>query len=133
MTLKRVATVFFAVVVPEWLRRLRFIWKLAALSFVFCTLTLAVMLLAGAKDANAQHGGGGGHLPTPRGQQQQPDQSGTSTAARTTAGIAAQANGGVIYAPRDVVDMSRLVLEVSRDNTAHLAHYIELGTTVIVV
>lgn len=51
-----------------------------------------------------------------------------------TAMQANQATGsGMIYAPRDVVDMTRLVLEVSRDQTMHTAHYIELATTVIVV
>jgi hypothetical protein len=40
---------------------------------------------------------------------------------------------GMIYAPRDVVDMTRLVLEMSRDQTTHTAHYIEIATKVIVV
>lgn len=40
---------------------------------------------------------------------------------------------GTIYAPRDVVDLTRLVLEASRDQTAHLARYIEYATTIVVV
>lgn len=43
------------------------------------------------------------------------------------------ASAGLIYTPRDVVDMTRLVLESSRDHTTHLAHYIEHATTVLVV
>ncbi len=42
-------------------------------------------------------------------------------------------SSGVIYAPRDIVDLTRLVLEANRDQTSHLAHYIERGTTVIVI
>lgn len=131
MTRQDLATLVFNVLVPHWLRHLRLIWKLAALSFVFCAITLSVLFIGGAKEAKAQQGGA--HVQVPRTQPQPPDQSNAGSPARAVSGVLAQANQGVIYAPRDVVDMSRLVLEVSRDNTEHLAHYIELGTTVIVV
>lgn len=57
------------------------------------------------------------------------------TGGRTLTAVQANqaAGAGMIYAPRDVVDMTRLVLEVSRDQALHTAHYIELATTVIVV
>lgn len=63
------------------------------------------------------------------------ESAGRTPGARAVAGLNAgeQSAPGVVYAPRDVVDMTRLVLETNRDETAHLAHYIEHATTVIVV
>jgi tetratricopeptide (TPR) repeat protein len=63
------------------------------------------------------------------------EQGGNSPSVKAIAGL--QSNQltapSIIYAPRDVIDMTRLVLEASRDQTSHLAHYIERGTTVIVI
>jgi tetratricopeptide (TPR) repeat protein len=66
-----------------------------------------------------------------------PQSSGADIRPAARAIAAVQANqavaSGMVYAPRDVVDMTRLVLEVTRDQATHTAHYIEIATTVIVV
>ena len=61
--------------------------------------------------------------------------SGGRSATRAVNGMQAKQSEatGMIYAPRDVVDMTRLVLEMSRDQTTHTAHYIEIATKVIVI
>lgn len=102
-------------------------------SVIFSAITVtSLMLLSPSTGVAKEHGS-----PVASGAAAAPMLEGADSrfAGRTVKAV--QANqalaSGMVYAPRDVVDMTRLVLEVSRDQTTHSAHYIEMATTVIVV
>ena len=107
--------------------------KYALLGIGFCIFNIGILYFLASPAKGKEHG-------APVGHGAQAAESGVVTSGNSpsTKLIGAVQNGqsglpGVIYAPRDVVDMTRLVLETSRDQTTHLAHYIEHATTVLVV
>lgn len=108
--------------------------RMALYSVILSIITLSFLTFlvpsVGVAKEYEKLGAGNGAL-------QAPASVGADARPSTRSMAGAQANqaiaSGMIYAPRDVVDMTRLVLETSRDQTTHMAHYIETATTVIVV
>lgn len=107
---------------------MRSLIKILVLGLVFCVINVGV-LAALSKSSAANEASSVRTTPAPP-----TDNTGAERQVnRATSGQSAAAGPGIIYAPRDVVDMTRLVLETSRDQTTHLAHYIEHATLIIVV
>lgn len=110
----------------EWFLRSRLAIKLLVFALLFCAINFGFLRHFGAAEAKEASRA----VPPPK-VEQHADGGTTTPSQRAVSGVAS--SQGVIYAPRDVVDMSKLVLDISRENTAHVAHYIEIATTVIVV
>jgi hypothetical protein len=110
--------------------------KLALYSVFFALITTGCLALLTPSLGDAKE-----HESENLGRSSAQVQTASSTEGRSVSKVVAgmQANQlnavstGMVYAPRDVVDLTRLVLETSRDQTTHMAHYIEHATTVIVI
>lgn len=100
--------------------------KFLLLGFLFCTITLGALSLltlpASAKDAAAVAPISAASAPVV-------SPPGKVNPTRTNAGPQSNA----VSDPKDVIELSKLVIEVTRDQTSNLARYIEYSTTVIVV
>ena len=101
---------------------------------LFVAFTVSALLLWPGS-GNAREHGSAAATSRSSGTEVQQEQGGNSPSTKAISALQATqvVAPGVIYAPRDVVDMTRLVLEASRDQNSHLAHYIERATTIIVV
>lgn len=111
----------------------KFVWcfliiaLLSVVSIIYLQygLGLAVAKGHGGSQALLHSSGGSQNVDSTRGDQQP----------QKTAAVAGSVDSknGPIYAHRDVVDMTRLVLEISRDQTLHTNHVIERATHVVVI
>jgi tetratricopeptide (TPR) repeat protein len=111
-------------------------------NLMWCMAIVAVMgflavsyLQAGFGNASAKENGkanGSSQLIAPP---QSLDAKGVEQNSQKTANaVSAQSlQNGVIYAPRDVVDMTRLAMEITQSQSLHTNHVIEKATHVIVI
>jgi tetratricopeptide (TPR) repeat protein len=107
--------------------------RILLLSIIYTAINLGMLLFPATKVFGAERT----ELPNSAaaGRSEGTSSSGPTPTARAVAGANTpqQAAQGMIYAPRDVVDMTRLVLETNRDQTTHLAHSIDRATIIIIV
>lgn len=109
---------------------MKILHRLGLVGILFCAGSMGALTI-GIKAPRAQEGNPNAQVAgTPL-----PVQEASGPVPQASLNISAgqQLSHGVIYAPKDVVDLTRLVLETNRDQNSHLAHYIERATTVIVL
>lgn len=113
---------------------MRILREFLLLGVLFCLFTVGSLMLWSSSTVAKESTQGRMHLAAAQ-TNSIPEQGGNSPTAKAIAGAqGGQVLGaGVIYAPRDVVDLTRLVLETSRDQTTHVTDLIGHGTVVIVV